>query len=148
LLSQARCRAFAPSSVSPGGPCRHVFMVRSGQIRRCRGGWRMARRFPAVGYRERLPSLGLPGGGRRVVRGGCTSLGAHPGSKRRLAWSRDCDDYEGMVVALLLVAAIAAIWWLVGHKGWGAVQKVVFWVVLLAILWVVVTRYSAPHPGG
>ena len=53
-----------------------------------------------------------------------------------------------MVVALLLVAAIAAIWWLVGHKGWGAVQKVVFWVVLLAILWVIVTRYSAPHPGG
>ena len=52
-----------------------------------------------------------------------------------------------MVVALLLVAAIAAIWWLVGHKGWGAVQKVVFWVVLLAILWVIVTRYSAPHPG-
>jgi hypothetical protein len=79
---------------------------------------------------------------------GCTSLWAHPGSKRRLAWSRDCNDYEGMVVALLLVAAIAAIWWLVGHKGWGAVQKAVFWVVLLAILWVVVTRYSAPHPGG
>ncbi len=52
-----------------------------------------------------------------------------------------------MVVALLLVAAIAAIWWLVGHKGWGAVQKVVFWVVLLAVLWVVVTRYSAPLPG-
>jgi hypothetical protein len=51
-------------------------------------------------------------------------------------------------IALLVVAAIAAIWWLVGHKGWGAVQKVVFWVVLLAILWVVVTWYSAPHPGG
>ena len=82
------------------------------------------------------------------MRGGCTSLGAHPGSKRRLAWSRDCNHYEGMVVALLLVAAIAAIWWLVGHKGWGGVQKVVFWVVLLAIVWVVVTRYSAPHPGG
>ena len=31
-----------------GGPCRHVFMVRSGQIRRRRGGWRMARWFPAV----------------------------------------------------------------------------------------------------
>ena len=107
----------------------------------------MARRFPAVivsGCRawvcpeEEAESCG----------GGCTSLGAHPGSKRRLAWSRDCNDYEGMVVALLLVAAIAAIWWLAGHKGWGAVQKVVFWVVLLAILWVVVTRYSAPHPGG
>jgi hypothetical protein len=106
----------------------------------------MARRFPAV----------IVSGCRAWVCpeeegeswGGCTSLGAHPGSKRRLAWSRDCNDYEGMVVALLLVAAIAAIWWLVGHKGWGAVQKVVFWVVLLAILWVVVTRYSAPHPGG
>jgi hypothetical protein len=82
------------------------------------------------------------------VRGECRSLGAHPGSKRRLAWSRDCDDYEGMVVALLLVAAIAAIWWLVGRKGRGAVQKVVFWLVLLAVLWVVVTRYSAPHPAG
>ena len=74
-------------------------------------------------------------------------LGAHPGSKR-LAWSRDCNDYEGMVIALLLVAAIAAIWWLVRHKGWGAVQKVVFWVVLLAVLWVLVTRWSPPHPGG
>ena len=84
----------------------------------------------------------------RVVRGGCTSLGAHPGSKPRLAWSRDCNDYEGMVVALLLVAAIAAIWWLVRHKGWGVVQKVVFWVVLLAVLWVLVTRWSPPHPGG
>ena len=29
--------------------------------------------------------------------------------ERRLAWSRDSNDYEGMVVALLLVAAIAAI---------------------------------------
>jgi hypothetical protein len=53
-----------------------------------------------------------------------------------------------MVVALLLIAAIAAVWWLVGRKGWGVVQKAVFWVVLLAILWVVATRYSAPHPGG
>ena len=68
------------------------------------------------------------------MRGGCTSLGAHPGSKRRLAWSRDCDDHEGTVVALLLVAAIAAIWWLVRRKGWGAVQRLVFWVVLLVVL--------------
>ena len=111
------------------------------------GRWRTARRFPAV-IVSGCRAVGLPRGGTRVVRGGCTSLGAHPGSKRRLAWSRDCDDYEGMVVALLLIAAIAAVWWLVGRKGWGVVQKVVFWVVLLAILWVVVTRYSAPHPGG
>jgi hypothetical protein len=82
------------------------------------------------------------------VRGGCTSLGMRPGSKPQLAWSRDCNDYEGMVVALLLVAAIAAIWWLVGHKGWGAVQKLVFWVVLLVVLWVLVAVYGVPHPSG
>jgi purine-cytosine permease-like protein len=82
------------------------------------------------------------------VRGGCSSLGVHSGSKPRLAWFRDCNDYEGMVVALLLVAAIAAIWWLVGHKGWGAVQKLVFWVVLLVVLWVLVAVYGVPHPSG
>jgi hypothetical protein len=54
----------------------------------------------------------------------------------------------GMVVALFLVAAIAAIWWLVRRKGWGTLQKVVFWVVLLAVLWVVVNFYVPPHPGG
>ena len=106
----------------------------------------MARRFPAVivsGCRAWVcpEEEGESCGRMHVPRGASRS-------KRRLAWSRDCNDYEGMVVALLLVAAIAAIWWLVGHKGWRAVQKVVFWVVLLAILWVVVTRYSAPHPGG
>jgi hypothetical protein len=53
-----------------------------------------------------------------------------------------------MVVALFLVAAIAAIWWLVRRKGWGTLQKVVFWVVLLAVLWVVVNFYVPPHPGG
>jgi hypothetical protein len=53
-----------------------------------------------------------------------------------------------MVIALLMVAAIAAIWWLVDHKGWGTVQGVVFWVVVVVVLWVVVTRYSAPVPGG
>jgi hypothetical protein len=53
-----------------------------------------------------------------------------------------------MVIALLVVAAIAAIWWLVDHKGWGTVQVVAFWVVVVAVLWVVVTRYSAPVPGG
>jgi hypothetical protein len=51
-----------------------------------------------------------------------------------------------MVVALLLVAAIAAIWWLVGHKRWGTAQKVVFWAVLVLVLLVVVKFYSPPHP--
>jgi hypothetical protein len=53
-----------------------------------------------------------------------------------------------MVVALLVVAAIAAVWWAADHKGWGVVQQVVFWVVLVAVLWVLVTRYSAPVPKG
>jgi len=51
-------------------------------------------------------------------------------------------------IVLVLVAAGAAIWWLVRHKGWGTVQKVGFWVVVVAVLWVVVNFYSAPHPGG
>jgi len=76
------------------------------------------------------------------------SLGARPGSKPRLAWLRDCGDYEGVAIVLVLVAAGAAIWWLVRHKGWGTVQKVVFWVVVVAVLWVVLNFYSAPHPGG
>jgi uncharacterized protein involved in response to NO len=61
---------------------------------------------------------------------------------------RDCADYEGVAIVLVLVAAVAAIWWLVRHKGWGTVQKVVFWVVVAAVLWVVVNFYSTPHPGG
>jgi hypothetical protein len=52
-----------------------------------------------------------------------------------------------MVVALLVVAAIGAVWWLVGHKGWGVVQKVVFWVVLAAVLLVVVKFYVPPSGG-
>ena len=55
---------------------------------------------------------------------------------------------RGVVIALLLVAAGAAIWWLVGHKGWGVTQHVVFWVVVAAVVWVLVTRWSPPHPGG
>lgn len=64
----------------------------------------------------------------------------------RLAWLRDCGDYKGVAIVLVLVAAGAAIWWQVGHKRWGAVRRVVFWVVLVAVLWVVVNRYSAPYP--
>ena len=53
-----------------------------------------------------------------------------------------------MVVALLVVAAIAAISWLVGSKGWGTVQKLIFWVVLLVVLWVVVAVGGVPQPSG
>ncbi len=34
------------------------------------------------------------------------------------------------------------------HKGWGAVQNLVFWVVLLVVLWVLVAVYGVPHPSG
>ena len=60
----------------------------------------------------------------------------------------DCGDYEGMAIALLLVAAAATIWWLVGHKGWGTVQKIVFWVVVVAALWILVAVYGVPQPAG
>jgi hypothetical protein len=61
---------------------------------------------------------------------------------------RDCGDYGGVVTALLVVGAIAVVWWLVGRKGWGTVQKVVFWVVVAAVLLVVVKFYVPPNPGG
>jgi hypothetical protein len=61
---------------------------------------------------------------------------------------RGCGDYEGMAIALLLVAAGAAIWWLVGHKGWGTGQKVIFWAVVVAALWVLVALYGVPQPVG
>jgi purine-cytosine permease-like protein len=66
----------------------------------------------------------------------------------RLAWFRDCGDYEGVVIVLVLVAAGAAIWWQVGHKRWGAVGRLVFWVVLLAVVWVLVSLFGPPHPAG
>jgi hypothetical protein len=74
--------------------------------------------------------------------------GARPGPEPRLAWFGDCGDYVGVLVALVLVAAGAAVWWLARHKRWGAGGKLVFWVALLVVLWVVVTRYSPPHPEG
>ena len=82
------------------------------------------------------------------MRSGCTSPGALPGPAPRLAWFRYRNDYGDMVIALLLVAAGAAISWRIGHKRWGAVGTLVFWVVLLAVLWVLVALYGVPHPAG
>ena len=66
----------------------------------------------------------------------------------RLAWPRDCGDYEGMTIVLLVVAAIAAVSWLVGRKRWGTVQKLIFWVALLLVLWVLVAVGGVPQPAG
>jgi hypothetical protein len=81
------------------------------------------------------------------VSGGCRFLG-RPGSKPWLAWLRDCSDYEGvsLVLVLVLVGASAAIWWRVSHAKWGLVRRVVFWVVLVVVLWVLVNYYSVPLP--
>ena len=68
--------------------------------------------------------------------------------KPRLAWLRDCSNYEGVSLFLVLVltGTGAAIWWRVSHAKWGLVRKVVFWVALAAVLWVLVNYYSVPHP--
>jgi len=47
---------------------------------------------------------------------------------------------------VVLVGAGAAIWWQVSHKNWGLVRRMVFWVVLVAVLWVVGNRDSPPLP--
>jgi hypothetical protein len=49
-------------------------------------------------------------------------------------------------LVLVLVGAGAAIW-KVSHEKWGLVRRAVFWVVLVAVLWVLVNYYSVPHPG-
>ena len=71
------------------------------------------------------------------------------GSRPRLAWLRGCRDYEGvsLVLVLVLVGAVAAIWWQVRHGKWGLVRRVVFWVVLVAVLWVLVnsTEFAVNH---
>jgi hypothetical protein len=61
---------------------------------------------------------------------------------------RDCSDYEGVSLFLVLglAGAGAAIWWRVSHAKWGLVRRVVFWVALVAVLWVLVNYYSVPHP--
>jgi hypothetical protein len=76
------------------------------------------------------------------------SLGARPGPKPGLAWFRDGSDYEGVptVLVVVLVGAGAAIWWQVSHENWGLFRRMVFWVVLVAVLWVLVNWYSVPHP--
>ena len=88
-----------------------------------------------------------PEGEGESCRADAGSLGA-TGSRPRLAWLRDCRDYEGvpLVLVLALVGAVAAIWWQVRHGKWGLVRKVVFWVVLVVVLWVLVNYYSVPHP--
>jgi len=55
---------------------------------------------------------------------------------------------EGVSLALVLVlvGAGAAIWWQVSHGKWGLIRRVVFWVVLVAVLWVLVNWYSVPLP--
>jgi hypothetical protein len=94
-----------------------------------------------------------PWPGARVRKGESCLADAHPvghvqGPYRDLRGCVAAATMRGMVIALLVVAAIAAIWWLVDHKGWGTVQGAVFWVVVVVVVWVVVTRYSAPVPGG
>jgi len=61
---------------------------------------------------------------------------------------RDCSDYEGvsLYLVLVLVGAGAVIWWRVSHGKWGLVRKVVFWLALAAVLWVLVNYYSVPYP--
>ena len=53
-----------------------------------------------------------------------------------------------MTIALLVVAAVAAVAWLVGSKGWGTVQKLIFWVALLVVLWVLLAVGGVPQPSG
>jgi hypothetical protein len=53
-----------------------------------------------------------------------------------------------VVVVLVLVVAGAVIWWLVGYKKWSPVRRVVFWLVVAALLWVIVNFYVPPHPAG
>ena len=78
------------------------------------------------------------------------SLGARPGSRPGLAWFRDCGDYEGVPLPLVLVLVVAGavVWWRVGYTRWGLVTRVVFWLVVVAVLWVLVNFYSVPQPGG
>ncbi len=51
-----------------------------------------------------------------------------------------------MSVVLVLVVFGAAIWWQARRKKWGAVRTLVFWLVVLAVVWVLASRYNAAHP--
>ncbi len=79
--------------------------------------------------------------------GGCRFPG-RLGSKPRLARLRDCSDYEGVPLALVLVlvGAGAAIWWRVSHAKWVWSGGWSFWVALVVVLWVLVNYYSVPLP--
>jgi hypothetical protein len=67
---------------------------------------------------------------------------------RRLACSSGSSDDEGVGVILVLVVFGTAIWWQARRKRWGAVRRLVFWLVVLAVLWVLASRYNAAHPQG
>jgi hypothetical protein len=51
-------------------------------------------------------------------------------------------------VVVVLVVFGTAIWWQARRKAWGAVRTLAFWLVVLAVLWVLASRYSAAHPQG
>jgi hypothetical protein len=51
-------------------------------------------------------------------------------------------------VILVLVVVGTAIWWQARRKRWGAVRRLVFWLVILAVLWVLASRYNTTHPQG
>ena len=53
-----------------------------------------------------------------------------------------------MSVVLVLVVFGAAIWLQARRKKWGAVRTLVFWLVVLAVVWVLASRYNAVHPQG
>jgi hypothetical protein len=51
--------------------------------------------------------------------------------------------------AVLVLAAFGAvIWWQAKRKKWAAVWKLVFSLLLVAVLWVLVGRYWAAYPQG
>jgi hypothetical protein len=51
-------------------------------------------------------------------------------------------------VVLVLVVFGAAIWWQARRKKWGAVRTLVFWLVVLAVVWVLASQYNVAHPQG
>lgn len=67
---------------------------------------------------------------------------------RRLACSSGSSDDEGVGVILVLAVFGTAIWWQARRKRWRAVRGLVFWLVVLAVLWVLASRYNAAHPQG
>lgn len=62
---------------------------------------------------------------------------------RKLACSCGISDDRGVSVVLILVVFGAAIWWQAKHKRWGAVRTLVLWLLALAVLWVLASRYNA-----